>query len=411
MSFPRTSLGGLSLLNDTRSRSGDFATDPGDLGRSLGGDFGDLGGSLLGSLGRLFLGGGFGGGLGRDLGGSLLDGLGRSLLGDLGVLAGLGGDFLVGGTTLGDLGRGLGGPSVGGLGRRLDDLSRGLGGHFGLSGTLDSKDFHGNLGEAGLSRSLGDLDMSCLASGFSRRFLSDLGGSLLGGLSGSLSRSFARDGGGLGRDLDRGFLSDLSKELSHLSRDPDLSGLSGDLGRRGDVRRRFEAPLDPCLLETRLGNFLNLLGYLPSPGLRFIEKSHQHSFRTPSSPAELYSPSRWRDRSFPSHITHFMAASAPGIPGGVSGGDPVLEGYRLVVGDHVYDKCWELDITWADLERLLAGGRSSKSSGPTTRSNGSSSSSDGVGPSTSSTAPTQRRGWPASSRSTSPIWNTGTLAG
>ena len=34
----------------------------------------------------------------------------------------------------------------------------------------------------------------------------------------------------------------------------------------------------------------------------------------------------------------------------------MLEGYRLVVRDHVYDKCWELDITWAELERLLDGG-------------------------------------------------------
>jgi len=29
------------------------------------------------------------------------------------------------------------------------------------------------------------------------------------------------------------------------------------------------------------------------------------------------------------------------------------DGYRRIIRDHVYDKCWLLDITWAELERLL----------------------------------------------------------
>ena len=31
----------------------------------------------------------------------------------------------------------------------------------------------------------------------------------------------------------------------------------------------------------------------------------------------------------------------------------MYDGYRHLVRDHVYDKCWHLDITWAEVERLL----------------------------------------------------------
>ena len=30
--------------------------------------------------------------------------------------------------------------------------------------------------------------------------------------------------------------------------------------------------------------------------------------------------------------------------------------YRHVIRDHVYDKCWELDLTWAEVEDLLTRG-------------------------------------------------------
>ena len=29
------------------------------------------------------------------------------------------------------------------------------------------------------------------------------------------------------------------------------------------------------------------------------------------------------------------------------------QGYRPIIRGHVYDKCWLLDITWAELEQLL----------------------------------------------------------
>ncbi len=126
----------------------------------------------------------------------------------------------------------------------------------------------GNAGDlgGGFSRSflgdpaeLGALGRSCLA-GLGRSFLGnhagleDLGGGLSNGF-GSLSGGF---GNGLGGDLD------------------------GRLGRsygRGPV-----PPLGPGLLEHSLANFLNLLGYLPAPGLRLIEQSHRHplSFLRPA---------------------------------------------------------------------------------------------------------------------------------
>ena len=34
----------------------------------------------------------------------------------------------------------------------------------------------------------------------------------------------------------------------------------------------------------------------------------------------------------------------------------VFAEYRHVVRDHVYDKCWELDLTWAEVEDLLTQG-------------------------------------------------------
>ncbi len=30
-----------------------------------------------------------------------------------------------------------------------------------------------------------------------------------------------------------------------------------------------------------------------------------------------------------------------------------MERYRRIIRAHVYDKCWQLDITWAEVERLL----------------------------------------------------------
>jgi hypothetical protein len=32
------------------------------------------------------------------------------------------------------------------------------------------------------------------------------------------------------------------------------------------------------------------------------------------------------------------------------------EGYRHVVREHVFDKCWALDITWAEVEHLIDSG-------------------------------------------------------
>jgi YgiT-type zinc finger domain-containing protein len=34
-------------------------------------------------------------------------------------------------------------------------------------------------------------------------------------------------------------------------------------------------------------------------------------------------------------------------------GEGVFDDYRHIVRDHVYDKCWRLDITWAEVERLI----------------------------------------------------------
>ena len=33
-----------------------------------------------------------------------------------------------------------------------------------------------------------------------------------------------------------------------------------------------------------------------------------------------------------------------------------MEGYRRLIRAHVYDKCWQLDITWAEVEQLLDAG-------------------------------------------------------
>lgn len=30
-----------------------------------------------------------------------------------------------------------------------------------------------------------------------------------------------------------------------------------------------------------------------------------------------------------------------------------MERYRRIIRAHVYDKCWQLDITWAEVEQLL----------------------------------------------------------
>jgi hypothetical protein len=40
----------------------------------------------------------------------------------------------------------------------------------------------------------------------------------------------------------------------------------------------------------------------------------------------------------------------------VVGDVEVFAEYRHVVRDHVYDKCWELDLTWAEVEDLLTQG-------------------------------------------------------
>lgn len=37
-------------------------------------------------------------------------------------------------------------------------------------------------------------------------------------------------------------------------------------------------------------------------------------------------------------------------------GEPLPAGYRRVIREHVYDKCWSLDITWAEVEDLLDSG-------------------------------------------------------
>jgi hypothetical protein len=34
----------------------------------------------------------------------------------------------------------------------------------------------------------------------------------------------------------------------------------------------------------------------------------------------------------------------------------VYDRYRHLVRDHVYDKCWQLDITWAEVMRLVDSG-------------------------------------------------------
>ena len=34
----------------------------------------------------------------------------------------------------------------------------------------------------------------------------------------------------------------------------------------------------------------------------------------------------------------------------------MYDAFRHLVREHVYDKCWLLDITWAEVERLLDGG-------------------------------------------------------
>jgi hypothetical protein len=33
-----------------------------------------------------------------------------------------------------------------------------------------------------------------------------------------------------------------------------------------------------------------------------------------------------------------------------------VERYRRIIRGHVYDKCWQLDITWAEVEQLLDAG-------------------------------------------------------
>jgi hypothetical protein len=200
--------------------------------------------------------------------------------------------FLGDPAELGDLGRsclaGLGRSFLGNL-AGLEDLGGGF-----------SRSFFGDPAE------LGDLGRSCLA-GLGRSFLGNLAGlEDLGGLSngfGSLSGGF---GNGLGEDLDglRGLSNASGRGLSG-----GLLGLGGDLngrlgrsygrgfGRRlrrfarGVVRRGLVPALGPYLFEPRLGDFSNLLSYLPSPVLRFAEKSHRTllSLRRPASGVEMAS--------------------------------------------------------------------------------------------------------------------------
>ena len=33
-----------------------------------------------------------------------------------------------------------------------------------------------------------------------------------------------------------------------------------------------------------------------------------------------------------------------------------MERYRRIIRGHVYDKCWQLDITWAEVKQLLDAG-------------------------------------------------------
>ncbi len=33
-----------------------------------------------------------------------------------------------------------------------------------------------------------------------------------------------------------------------------------------------------------------------------------------------------------------------------------MERYRRVIRAHVFDKCWQLDVTWAEVEQLLESG-------------------------------------------------------
>jgi hypothetical protein len=34
----------------------------------------------------------------------------------------------------------------------------------------------------------------------------------------------------------------------------------------------------------------------------------------------------------------------------------MYEAYRHLIREHVFDKCWSLDITWAEVEQLIDGG-------------------------------------------------------
>ncbi len=36
--------------------------------------------------------------------------------------------------------------------------------------------------------------------------------------------------------------------------------------------------------------------------------------------------------------------------------DPAFAGFRQIVREHVFDKCWILDVTWAEVEALFGSG-------------------------------------------------------
>lgn len=38
------------------------------------------------------------------------------------------------------------------------------------------------------------------------------------------------------------------------------------------------------------------------------------------------------------------------------GDEDVPAGYRHVIREHVFDKCWTLDITWTEVESLMESG-------------------------------------------------------
>lgn len=95
------------------------------------------------------------------------------------------------------------------------------------------------------------------------------------------------------------------------------------------------APLD--LVLALLPRELRRWGWPASVGLRVLVGDS-----APTPPAQL--------------VLLVPGTSAATVEVDPKEGETMLDEYRHVLRDHVFDKCWELDITWSEVEQLLDAG-------------------------------------------------------